>query len=219
MYKKIIFLLLIVLFVTGTISVGSSYKEGIVLITGFEPFGENLVNPSIMVSDFLNGTSIEGKKVYSLSLPVIYFKAANKVRNKMDKLSPDFVICLGLDNRSTSIAVERNAWNVIASFHPDNEGTVIIFRPIAFAPLYLSSTLPVTKIVDDMRAANISALHSLFAGTFVCNEVFYKALLYSKKKNIEVGFIHMPNIPTQNPYGMEFEKLAEAVRIAIKTCS
>lgn len=218
MNRKIIFLLIFFLAI-GTASAVPSHREGVVLIAGFEPFGENAVNPSMMVANYLNGTTVENKKIYSLSLPVIYFKAADMVKKKMDELSPEIVICLGLDNHSTSIKVERIAWNIIASLHPDNEGTVIIFRPIAFAPLFLPSDLPVMEIAEAMRAANISASPSFFAGAFVCNEVFYETLLYSEKRNIKVGFIHVPNIPSQNPLGMEFEKMVEAVRIAISTCN
>ena len=203
--------------IVGITSASPVHKEGVILITGFEPFGENAVNPSMLVAERLNGTYIGNKRVYALLLPVIYFKAAEMVRKKMDELSPEIVICLGLDNYSTSIKVEKIAWNIIASLQPDNEGTIIIFRPIALAPLFLFSNLPVMEIVEKIKAANISARPSFFAGTFVCNEVFYKTLLYGEEK-AEVGFIHVPNIPTQNPDGMELEKMVEAVKIAILAC-
>lgn len=217
MNKKIFASIFIIFLLIGTASALPSHKEEIVLITGFEPFGENAVNPSMMVAELLNGTHIGNKRIYSITLPVIYFKSAEIVRKKMDSLSPKIVICLGLDNNSHSIKVEKIAWNVIASLQPDDEGTIILFRPIAFAPLFLLSNLPVTKIVNEIKEANISASPSIFAGTFICNEVFYETLLYGKEK-AKIGFIHVPNIPSQNPNGMELDKIVEAIKIAISAC-
>lgn len=219
MYKKMLFAILIIplLGITALPSHGGIGKE-VVLVTGFEPFGDNTVNPSMMIAERLNGTYIGDKKIYGISLPVIYFKSAEIVRKKMDELSPEIVICLGLDNSSNSIKVEKIAWNLIASLQPDNEGKIILFRPIALAPIFLFSNIPVMKIVEEIRTSNISVHPSFFAGTFICNEVFYETLLYGKEK-AKIGFIHVPNIPSQNPNGMELDKMVEAVKIAILACT
>lgn len=219
--KKFAVFILIFLFLGNGLPLNNGRTEDAVLATrnilvaGFEPFGENSVNPSMLVAQELDGIKIENATIHSAVLPVIYYKSADILIEKMEEISPDSIICLGLDNFSSSIKVEKIAVNIISSLYPDNDGNIIIFRPITFGPFFLFSNLPVIEITKKMESANISTRPSFFAGTFVCNQVFYEALLWGIGKPVKIGFIHLPNIPSQNPKGMELEDMVEAVKITI----
>jgi pyroglutamyl-peptidase len=201
--------------IAGVSNAGPAEKAGIILLTGFEPFGENQVNPSQLIVEHFNGTQLAGRRIYSLVLPVVYFKAAATLKQAIDELSPDIVISLGLDNKSSCIQLEKIAWNIIASLQPDNEGTIILFRPVAPGPLFIPSDFPVAALTESLQEAYIPAAVSWYAGSFVCNNVFYETLLHTT--SAIRGFIHVPHIPPFNPQGIPLETLIEAVQIVLVT--
>jgi pyroglutamyl-peptidase len=150
-----------------------------VLVTGFEPFGENDVNPSALVAEALDG----------VVLPVSYERAGDELRRAVDERRPDLVVCFGLAADRTAIAVERYAHNFDEASTTDNDGTAGSGRPIdAAGPLALASMLPVDEIVAALRAEEIPAEVSRDAGGYLCNHVMY-ALLWSGARG---GFVHLP---------------------------
>jgi len=150
-----------------------------VLVTGFEPFGENDVNPSALVAEELDG----------VILPVSYERAAGELRRAIAARNPDLVVCFGLAADRTSITVERYGHNLDEASTTDNDGAAGSGSPIDPAgPLALASTLPVDEIVAALRAEEIPADVSRDAGGYLCNHVLY-ALLRSGSQG---GFVHLP---------------------------
>ena len=150
-----------------------------VLVTGFEPFGGNDVNPSALIAEAFDG----------VVLPVSYERAAAALRRAIEEHTPDLVVCFGLAADRSVIAVERYAHNLDEASTTDNDGNVGSGRPIdAAGPLALASALPVDEIVAALRAAEIPADVSRDAGGYLCNHVFY-ALLRGGSRG---GFVHLP---------------------------
>lgn len=150
-----------------------------VLVTGFEPFGEQSVNPSQLVAEALDGVVV----------PVSYERAADELRRAVEERDPDLVVCFGLAAERTAITVERYAHNHDEASTTDNDGTPGSGRPIdATGPLALASTLPVDEIVAALQAAQIPAEVSRDAGGYLCNHVFYSLL----RSGARGGFVHLP---------------------------
>jgi pyroglutamyl-peptidase len=150
-----------------------------VLVTGFEPFGVQSINPSQLVAEAFDG----------FVLPVSYERAADELRRAVAERDPDVVVCFGLAAERTAITVERYAHNLDEVSTTDNDGTAGSGRPIdAAGPLALAATLPVDTIIAALHAEEIPAEVSRDAGGYLCNHVLYSLLL----DGVKGGFVHLP---------------------------
>ncbi len=206
-----------------------------VLITGFEPFDQDPLNPSWEVARALQGwqpASPGGAcTVQAVQLPCVFGAAIEHLQQALAQWQPTLVICLGLASGRSEITPERIAINVDDARIPDNAGR----QPVDVAvqpggPAAYFSTLPIKAMVRDLRAQGIAAAVSNTAGTFVCNHVFYAlmhqlALQAAAPSGAVVargGFIHVPALPelaALHP-GMPSMALASQVRgiqIAVET--
>ena len=214
-------IILLIVSSNGIILCAAESPERVVLVTGFEPFGGNDINPSQLIAENISGRIIDGATVIGLVVPVIYGGSVNVITDAIDTYDPCVVISIGMGAGLSKIHVEKVGINIKSAKIPDNEGNMVLFRRIAFfGPLIRLSSLPVRQIVNEMKNANISAKISFHAGTFICNEVLYGVLRHIAKNDfsINAGFIHVPLLSSQNPEkGMELETMIEATEIAIKT--
>jgi len=172
-----------------------------VLVTGFEPFGENAVNPTQFLAEELGG----------VVLPVSYARAAAALREAIAATDPDVVLCFGLAEKRDRITVERYAHNMDEGSTTDNDassGTGAEIEP--GAPLALASTLPVDVLVAALTHAGIPAEVSRDAGGFLCNHVFYVLL----RSGCRGGFIHVPPLEV-----LPREELLRAVRLLVAAVS
>ena len=196
-----------------------------VLVTGFEPFDGECVNPSALAAQALNGRVIAGRPVTGVVLPCVFGKSLGTLRREMRRLQPELIICAGQSGGRADIAVERMAINIAAAPIPDNEGNQPFARPVVRkGPLACLSTLPVEEIVTALRGAGLPAAVSHCAGTFVCNYVFYGLMrTLDRKPSVRGGFIHVPFLPDQarragdNPPFMPLEEIVRALEIAVET--
>jgi len=164
-----------------------------VLITGFEPFGGDAQNPSWQACAALNGLQINGYSVRSVCLPTAFNAAALKLLRDIARTAPALVIATGVAGGRSEITPERFALNFADARIPDNRGRQPRERTlIRGAPLAYASSLPVARIVEQLRASGIPASVSLSAGAFVCNELSYRLLHALQGKGIPAGFIHVP---------------------------
>ncbi|KPU63510.1 pyrrolidone-carboxylate peptidase [Thermococcus sp. EP1] len=193
-----------------------------VLITGFEPFGGEKINPSWeAVKDLPE--KIDGVKVLKKELPVSFKGVKEKLPQIINKTMPDIVILTGQAGGRTNITIERVAINIMDSKKEDNDGYKPEDEPIfKEAPAAYFSTLPIKRIVKALRNNKIPATISNSAGTYVCNTAMYVALhhIAINNLNIKAGFIHVPYIPEQvleKPQpSMSLEMIRRALEIAIK---
>jgi pyroglutamyl-peptidase len=167
----------------------------VVLVTGFDPFGGEQINPSWEVCRQLEGNTIDGLRVEACKLPCEFHRAIDTVAAAIERHRPSLVICLGQAGGRAQMSVERVAINVDDARIADNSGSQPIDEPIAAeGPAAYFATVPVKAMARAMRAANVPAQVSNTAGTYVCNHVMYGVLHYlaASGNPARAGFIHVP---------------------------
>jgi pyroglutamyl-peptidase len=198
----------------GTLSAAGTKT---VLVTGFEPFGSYTTNPSQVVAETLNGSTLTDAEIIGIVLPVNFTTSVERVIAAMEQYHPDIVISLGLNAKSHVIEVEKIGFNL--KRYPKDDGTWSFPQRIEKnGPFIRLTSLNTQDIARIMRQAHIPAKQSFFAGTYVCNAVFYGVLGYTKSQdlNTSVGFIHVPLLDSQDPQGLPVETLVDAVKISIE---
>lgn len=170
-----------------------------VLITGFDPFGGEAINPAWEAVNALP-REIDGIEIIKVQIPTVFKKSAQKLFETIDTVKPDAVICVGQAGGRFDFNVERIAINVDDARIPDNEGKQPIDEKIfEDGENAYFATLPIKAMVEEARKAGVPASVSNTAGTFVCNHIMYSLLYYlsRNKLNIRGGFIHVPYIAQQ----------------------
>lgn len=171
----------------------------VVLVTGFEPFGDESLNPSWEIVAGLPG-KISGARVEKLRVPTEFGRAIDTVRAAIDRLRPEVVICLGLAGGRAHLSVERIAVNLDDARIPDNAGHQPLDQPVrAQGPAAYFCTVPVKAMAAAMEKAGVPAEVSNSAGTFVCNHLIYGVLDHAALTGLAVraGFIHVPYLDSQ----------------------
>ncbi|MFP4001584.1 MAG: pyroglutamyl-peptidase I [Thermoplasmata archaeon] len=196
------------------------------LITGFDPFGGESVNPASEVVLELDGEEINGCEIIAKEIPTVYGKSAEVVKEMIDEVEPDVVLHIGQASGTHGIRVERFAVNINDARIEDNEGNQPIDEVIVEdGPAAYWTTIPTRKIVEAVKDAGIPSFLSYTAGTFVCNHVIYSTANYVEENNLPIhyGFIHVPFLPEQavdkdnQPPSMAKETIKEALIVAIET--
>lgn len=168
------------------------------LITGFEPFGGESINPSweavLRLPDEINGYEI-----IKLCIPVVFEKAADMVVQMAENVDPSVIISIGQAGGRAAITPELVGINLRNPSIPDNEGNLPLDEKILpNGDDAHFSTLPVRKMADAIKNVGIPALVSYSAGAYVCNDVLYTLLSRYKSTDKRICFIHIPYCPEQN---------------------
>ena len=191
-----------------------------IIVTGFDPFGGETINPSIECVKAL--PEIEGVELIRLELPTVFKESAKRLNEVINEVKPDAVLSVGQAGGRPGITMERIAINVDDARIPDNISQQPIDETIQTkgAAAYFS-TLPIKRIVKAIREAGIPVEVSNSAGTFVCNHIMYQALFAATKadKPFKAGFMHIPFIPEQttDKPSLPLEESTKALQIAIET--
>ena len=190
------------------------------LLTGFEPFGQEFVNPSWEAVKAIPDM-VEGVEVVKVRLPVTFKGAAVMLEQAVDEFRPDVVLCVGQGSGRSEVNIERVAINMADSKKPDNDGYQPEEMPVrAEAPDAYFSNLPVKRLVEALHEAGVPAVVSNSAGAYVCNSVFYTALhlVHNKYPNMRAGFVHIPYLPCQVVEKSKQPSMAtETVVLALET--
>ena len=196
------------------------------LLTGFEPFLEYTVNPTMRIAEKLDGEQINEYHVISRILPVDFNRSGELILQWIEELKPDAVVSLGLAAGRYKITPERVALNV-KDGDADNEGYQPVDEPIsAQGPAAYLSTLPVRSMTQALLQAGLPAEISNTAGAYLCNNIMYEGLHYAATNKPEMlsGFIH---IPADHQLAIEHgklpswshEDLLHGVQICLETLS
>jgi pyroglutamyl-peptidase len=168
-----------------------------ILITAFQPFGNDTENSARLAMDLLPDKT-DKHIIVRETLPVVYYKSIAQIKTLIDKHSPDAVICLGQAAGATAVRIERVAVNMDDKDFGDNDGNIHIDKEIIKgAPAAYFSTLPTRDMMDACKEKNVPAYLSYTAGNYVCNHTMYGLLDYIKDSGIIGGFIHIPSTPAQ----------------------
>ena len=153
-----------------------------ILVTGFDPFGGEPINPAIESVKRLPD-NIAGAEIIKLEIPTVRKKSLEKIEKAINEHNPEVILSIGQAGGRFDISIERIGINLDDFRIPDNEGNQIIDEPIF--PDGENSyfvKLPVKAMVQNVQKNNIPASVSYTAGTFVCNHVLYGILYLIEKK-------------------------------------
>lgn len=163
-----------------------------ILLTAFEPFGGDAINPSLEIAGRLAGHA----DVDVLTVPVTFADSHEVILPRL--AGHDAIVMLGQAKGRKGLTVERVAINVDDASMPDNAGDNPTDRPIApDGPAAYFSTLPIKAMVEAVRAEGLTASVSNSAGTYVCNHLMYSVLHTLRDTDVRAGFIHVPALPEQ----------------------
>ena len=191
-----------------------------VLLTGFEPFGGDALNPSWLAAQALHGRRIAGHQVVAAQLPTVFGASLERLDALLHQHRPVLVVCLGLAAGRAALSLERVAINVQDARMPDNAGAEPVDAPVVpGGPAAYFSTLPIKAMRAAAQAAGVSAEVSQTAGTFVCNHVFYglmhRLATEPALAGARGGFVHVPLLPEQGTPGLALEDQVKGLRAAI----
>ncbi|MBK7658605.1 MAG: pyroglutamyl-peptidase I [Betaproteobacteria bacterium] len=170
-----------------------------VLVTGFEPFGGEDINPSWEICRDLP-EAIGATRIHVLQVPCEFRAAIEVVAGEIERLEPSVVLSLGQAGGRAAMSVERVAINVDDARIDDNAGNAPVDEPVASGgPAAYFATVPVKAMVAAMREAEVPAIVSNTAGTFVCNHLMYGVLhfLAASGRPARAGFVHVPWLDAQ----------------------
>lgn len=193
-----------------------------VLLTGFEPFNKETVNPAWEAVRALDGWSGDGYVVRAVQLPCVFGEAIRAIGEAIVQYDPALVIAVGQAGGRVDMSVERVAINVDDAPIMDNAQRQLVDEPVvAGGPAAYFSTLPIKAIVAALRAHGIPASVSQTAGTFVCNHVFYGLMHRTAGTPVKAGFIHIPYLPEQaarhpGAASMALADMVRGLRIAVE---
>lgn len=187
------------------------------LITGFEPFGGEKINPSWEAVSRLP-SQIGGYVLTKMRIPVVFGEATRLVLDTADSLLPHVILCIGQAGGRSAITPELVGINLRHASIPDNSGNQPKDEPIAVggAAAYFS-TLPVRKIAEAISSSGTPSQLSYSAGAYVCNDLLYSLLAHFDKSKTRVGFIHIPYSTDQGKEpAMELTQIINALTLAIE---
>lgn len=194
-----------------------------VLVTGFDPFGGESINPAWEAVKVIRD-EIAGAEIIKMQIPTVVGKSISMIHDKMLEIHPDIVIAVGQAGGRFGITPERVAINVTDARIPDNEGNQPIDEPIfSDGDTAYFSNLPVKSMVQAIKDAGFPSTLSNTAGTYICNHVMYGILYYIQKEfpHARGGFIHVPYAVSQvidkpNTASMAITDITAALEAAIK---
>ncbi len=159
-----------------------------ILLSAFEPFGGEEINPAKEAV-----LRLEGDGIHKLILPVEYARAGRLLTDEIERVRPDIVIMTGQAGGRDAVTPERRAVNSRNAKAPDSAGRLCAGEKILEGGEgELPATLDPETLKDAILKQGIPARVSDSAGTFVCNDVFYQALEYLKAVPVRADFIHLP---------------------------
>ncbi len=194
-----------------------------VLVTGFDPFGGESINPAYEAVKRLPD-EIAGARIVKVEVPTVFKKSIEELKRNIEAEKPEIVLCIGQAGGRFDLTVERVAINLDDARIPDNEGNQPIDEPIFVdgEPAYFAN-IPIKAMVQNVRKQNLTASVSNTAGTFVCNHLMYGLmyLIHQEFPTIRGGFIHVPYIVEQvvekrNMPSMSVENIAKGLEAMIE---
>lgn len=185
------------------------------LVTGFEPFGGEAVNPSWEAVKQLPET-VGQYTLYRCCIPVVFGEAARCVLVTAEEIRPHVILCVGQAGGRKAVTPERIAVNIRDARIPDNRGN----RPAGERILpegdaAYFATVPVVAMAEEIQKAGVPGIVSNSAGAFVCNDTLYTLLHHYRETGVQVGFIHVPWLPEQGSPSLPLADTVRALEAAI----
>lgn len=192
-----------------------------ILLTGFEPFGGESINPSWLAVKALHGRQVLRHTVVAAQLPTVFDASLHELRALLHQHRPALVICVGQAGGRAPLSLERVAINVNDAPIADNAGAQPVDTLVqAGAPAAYFTTLPIKAMLAALREEGVPAEVSQTAGTFVCNHVFF-GLMHALATQPEFGharggFVHVPWLPEQGSPSMPLDDIVRGLHTAVR---
>ncbi len=194
-----------------------------ILVTGFDPFGEDSINPALEAVQALP-EQIAGADIIKLEIPTAAYDSLDKIEKAIEQYDPEMILSVGLAGGDSELRIERIGININDFRIKDNAGNQYIDEPIfEDGENAYFSNLPIKTMVSAIRNGNIPAVISNSAGTYVCNHVLYgvRYLIEHKYPGKKSGFIHVPYLPCQtinkpNTPSMSLDVIVQGLVCAIE---
>ncbi|MPM37095.1 Pyrrolidone-carboxylate peptidase [bioreactor metagenome] len=195
-----------------------------ILLTGFEPFENDPINPAWEIARALDGEIIAGATVRGVELPCVFGDSIAALDQAIARYQPVLIVALGFAGNRSDITPERVAINLDDARIADNAGRQPVdTQVVEGGPAAYFSTLPIKAMTKAMLDVGVAASVSNTAGTFVCNHIFYAVmhrLAHQAAPGTRGGFIHVPPLPDmqdKNPSngGMDLATQIKGLRAAL----
>ena len=192
-----------------------------VLVTGFDPFGGDAINPSWQAAQALHGRRVAGHRIVAGQLPTVFGRSLQVLDDLLEEHRPVLAICTGQAGGRAALALERVAINVNDARIADNAQAQPVDTPVvAGGPAAYFSSLPIKAMLAALEREGIRGEVSQTAGTFVCNHVFY-GLMHTLAARpgfagTRGGLIHVPWLPQQGQPSMALDEIVRGLEIAIR---
>ncbi len=192
-----------------------------ILVTGFEPFGQESLNPSQLLMEAVQD------QVATCLLPTSYRRSMETLQPVLEELRPRRVLCIGQAGGRPNLTLERVGINWMEASIPDNDGCLLRGQLIdPLGPGGYLSTLDLSSLIQSLHDAGIAVQVSLSAGTFVCNRMLYGVLHWAAAHDpaMQAGFLHVPFLPQQvvdkpDKPSMEFNRMLQGLQALLKVMS
>lgn len=174
-----------------------------VLVTAFAPWGERRVNSSQLAVEELDGTEVEGARVKVVVLPVEPAAAHEGLRAAARSFQPGAVVSFGMHRGQAGLwKVEMLARNRFTRTETGAVEGAPVDEIVSGGPRMLPTGLPAARIHGRLLESRLPVEFSEDAGTFVCNQLFYRSLLDVEAGLLPpvTGFVHVP--PPDVPDGL-----------------
>ncbi|CAG9853752.1 unnamed protein product [Phyllotreta striolata] len=166
-----------------------------ILVTGFGPFGEHVVNASWKAVQLLPD-EIDGINIIKEEIPVQYSQVEQKVPDLWRQHQPLLVIHVGVSQEAKVITIEQCAkrygydrCDVLGQKHPTGEACVS-------GQNCIFTGINVMDLCDKInKGGYVNACASTDAGRYLCEYIYYTSLNIDPSK---VLFVHVPTL--DNPY-------------------
>jgi pyroglutamyl-peptidase len=195
-----------------------------ILLTGFDAFGGETLNPSWLVAQALHGKRLAGWRVAAHCLPCVFGQSLHSLDGALARVQPRLVLLLGQAGGRSDLSLERVAINIDDARIPDNQGQQPIDDAVVpGAPAAYFSSLPIKAMVAALQNVGLPASVSQTAGTFVCNHVFFGLMhTLQRRPGVRGGFMHLPLLPVQaagrpGQPSMQLATMVDGVRLALQT--
>ncbi|KIX90388.1 pyrrolidone-carboxylate peptidase [Staphylococcus microti] len=197
-----------------------------ILVTAFDPFGEEQTNPALEAVKLLP-EKIGEHTITKLEIPTVFNESVDVIKQQLKIETYDAVLAIGQAGGRFTLTPERVGINIDDARIADNKGNQPIDKVIQQngAPAYFSN-MPVKRLTQAIKDAGVPASLSNSAGTFVCNHVLYQLgyLHATTFPHIQFGFIHVPFIPEQvtnkpNTPSMALDTIVKGLEAAITALS
>lgn len=191
------------------------------LITGFDPFGGESLNPSWLAARALHGRRVAGHRIVAAQIPTVFDRSLQVLAGLLERHRPVLAICTGQAGGRPAISLERVAINVNDARIADNALAQPVDTPVvATGPAAYFSNLPIKAMLAALEREGIRSEVSQTAGTFVCNHVFYGLMhtLATRPEfaGIRGGLIHVPWLPEQGQPSMALDDIVRGLEVAIE---